>query len=113
MTRSDGGYEFFTIQPGPYPWPNHENAWRPMHIHFSLFGNSFAQRLVTQMYFEGDPLIPLCPIVNTIGDPRGIDQLTAKLDLARAESMDRLAYRFDIILRGARSTPFENKPEGN
>lgn len=113
ITDADGGYEFLTIQPGAYPWPNHENAWRPQHIHFSLFGASFAQRLITQMYFEGDPLIPLCPIVNTIPQASAIDQLTAKLDMNRAQSMDCLAYRFDIVLRGSRSTPFENRPEGN
>lgn len=113
LTRQDGRYEFQTIQPGAYPWPNHENAWRPMHIHFSVFGPSFAQRLITQMYFEGDPLIPHCPIVNTIPDPKAIDQLTAKLDMERAVSMDSLAYRFDIVLRGRNATPFENRMEGN
>ncbi|MEM7214348.1 MAG: protocatechuate 3,4-dioxygenase subunit beta [Pseudomonadota bacterium] len=112
LTAADGSYEFFTIQPGAYPWPNHENAWRPGHIHFSVFGSSFAQRLITQMYFEGDPLIPLCPIVNTIPDKRAIEQLVARLDMQRAVSMDRLAYRFDVILRGRNATPFENRPEG-
>ena len=113
ITDQDGSYEFLTIKPGAYPWPNHENAWRPMHIHFSVFGHSFAQRLITQMYFEGDPLIPLCPIVNTIPDPRAIELLTARLDMQKAVSMDCLAYRFDIVLRGTVSTPFENRPEGN
>ena len=113
LTSDDGSYEFFTVQPGAYPWPNHENAWRPMHVHFSVFGPSFAQRLITQMYFEGDPLIPLCPIVNTIPDPRAINQLVARLDLERAVSMDCLAYRFDVVLRGKHSTPFENRLEGN
>lgn len=113
ITGDDGAYEFFTIQPGAYPWPNHENAWRPQHIHFSLFGTGFAQRLITQMYFEGDPLIPLCPIVSTIPDPSAIERLIAPLDMSRAISMDRLAYRFDIVLRGKQSTLFENKLEGN
>ena len=113
ISSETGHYEFFTIQPGAYPWPNHENAWRPMHIHFSVFGPTFAHRLITQMYFEGDPLISLCPIVNTISDPCAIDQLTAKLDMDRAISMDRLAYRFDIVLRGKNSVAFENRPEGN
>lgn len=113
ITDEEGAYEFFTIQPGAYPWPNHENAWRPQHIHFSLFGYGFAQRLITQMYFEGDPLIPLCPIVATVPDPSAIERLTAPLDMSRAINMDRLAYRFDIILRGKQSTLFENKLEGN
>ena len=113
ITDKTGGYQFFTIQPAAYPWPNHVNAWRPMHIHFSVFGPSFAQRLITQMYFEGDPLIAICPIVQTVRDPVAVDQLTAKLDMERARSMDHLAYRFDIVLRGRRSTPFENRKEGN
>ncbi|MEO0330006.1 MAG: protocatechuate 3,4-dioxygenase subunit beta [Pseudomonadota bacterium] len=113
MTDEDGTYQFFTIQPGAYPWPNHENAWRPMHIHFSVFGPAFAQRLITQMYFEGDPLIPLCPIVQGINDQKAIDQLTAKLDMECAISMDRLAYQFNVVLRGRNSTVFENKLEGN
>ena len=101
------------IQPGAYPWPNGPNDWRPMHIHFSLFGRAFAQRLITQMYFEGDPLIPYCPILNAIPDAAGVDQLTARLDRNAAMPMDCLAYRFDIVLRGRRQTPFENKPEGS
>lgn len=113
MSSQDGSYEFLTIQPGAYPWPNHENAWRPMHIHFSLHGASFAQRLITQMYFEGDPLIPHCPIVNAITDKRAVEQLTARLDWDRAQSMDCLAYRFDIVMRGKNSTLFENRMEGN
>lgn len=113
ITDAQGRYQFFTVQPGAYPWPNHVNAWRPMHIHFSLFGPAFAQRLITQMYFEGDPLIAHCPIVETVKDPQAVDQLTAKLDMARAASMDHLAYRFDLVLRGRRSTRFDNKPEGN
>lgn len=108
-----GEYEFFTVQPAAYPWRNGENAWRPQHIHFSLFGSGFAQRLVTQMYFQGDPLIDLCPIVQSIKDPKAIDQLTAKFDISRAVSMDRLAYHFNIVLRGRHSTLFENRLEGN
>ena len=113
ITDAQGRYQFLTIQPGAYPWPNHANAWRPMHIHFSVFGHAFAQRLITQMYFERDPLIALCPIVQTVKDPQAIDQLTAKLDMDRAVSMDHLAYRFDLVLRGRRSTVFENRSEGN
>lgn len=112
MTDSDGAYRFQTIQPGAYPWPNGPNAWRPAHIHFSIFGRSFAQRLITQMYFEGDPLIWRCPIVGSIPQKSGIEQLIAKLDMASATSMDSLAYRFDIVLRGQRQTLFENKTEG-
>jgi protocatechuate 3,4-dioxygenase beta subunit len=113
ITDADGAYRFMTIQPGPYPWPNGPNAWRPAHIHFSVFGHSFAQRLITQMYFEGDPLIPLCPIVQAIADPAAVHQLTARLDMDATAPMDALAYRFDIVLRGRGSTPFENRMEGN
>lgn len=113
ITDEDGNYALHTVRPGPYPWPNGPNDWRPAHIHFSLFGAGFAQRLITQMYFEGDPLIPLCPIVKTIGDPVAVDQLTAALDMANTIPMDSLAYKFDIVLRGRRSTLFENRLEGN
>lgn len=113
ITGDDGSYAFRTIRPGPYPWPNGPNDWRPSHIHFSVFGHAFAQRLITQMYFEGDPLIPLCPIVRTISDQRAIDSLVAALDMARTLPMDARAYKFDIVLRGRRSTLFENRMEGN
>jgi protocatechuate 3,4-dioxygenase, beta subunit len=109
----DQGYYFRTIKPGAYPWRNWVNNWRPAHIHVSVFGTAFAQRLITQMYFEGDPLIAQCPIVNTIPDPRAIDQLIAPLDINAAIPLDCLAYKFDIILRGRRSTLFENRLEGN
>ena len=113
ITDADGFYAFRTVRPGPYPWPNGPNDWRPAHIHFSVFGHGFAQRLITQMYFEGDPLIPRCPIVRTINDPVAIRQLTAALDMNATIPMDALAYKFDIILRGRRSTLFENRMEGN
>ncbi len=113
LTGADGGYGLRTIRPGPYPWPNGVNDWRPAHIHFSIFGHGFAQRLITQMYFEGDPHIALCPIVQTISDPGAIDQLVARLDMDNTIPFDARAYRFDIVLRGRRSTPFENRPEGN
>ena len=113
ISAEDGSYAFRTIKPGPYPWPNGVNDWRPAHIHFSIFGSGFAQRLITQMYFEGDPLIPLCPIVRTINDPAAIEQLTAPLDMAATIPMDATAYKFDIVLRGRRSTLFENRLEGN
>jgi protocatechuate 3,4-dioxygenase beta subunit len=113
ITDDDGRYSFRTVQPGPYPWPNGVNDWRPAHIHFSVFGSGFAQRLITQMYFEGDPLIWRCPIVRTIRDDRAIGQLIAVLDMENTIPMDARAYKFDIVLRGRRSTPFESRPEGN
>jgi protocatechuate 3,4-dioxygenase beta subunit len=96
----------------PLDWPNGPNSWRPAHIHFSLFGEAFAQRLITQMYFEGDPLIPLCPIVNAIPREDAVDTLIARLDMDAALPMDMLAWRFDLTLRGRAQTYFENRPEG-
>lgn len=113
LTDADGYYYFRTVKPGAYPWRNYVNNWRPAHIHVSVFGRSFSQRLITQMYFEGDPLIPICPIVNTIPDPAAIDQLIAPLDINAGVALDCLAYKFDIVLRGRRSTLFENRLEGN
>ncbi|TWG94603.1 protocatechuate 3,4-dioxygenase beta subunit [Mesorhizobium sp. J18] len=113
ITDEEGNYTFRTIKPGPYPWPNGVNDWRPAHIHLSIFGHGFAQRLITQMYFEGDPLIWKCPIVSTIPDRRAIEQLIAPLDMEATIPMDARAYKFDIVLRGRRSTLFENRLEGN
>ncbi|WP_339855796.1 protocatechuate 3,4-dioxygenase subunit beta [uncultured Nisaea sp.] len=113
ITGEDGSYEFRTVQPGPYPWPNGGNDWRPAHIHFSLFGQGFAQRLITQMYFEGDPMIWKCPIVDTVPHREGIESLIALLDMENTVPMDARAYKFDMVLRGKRSTLFENKLEGN
>lgn len=113
ITDEDGRYTFRTIKPGAYPWPNGVNDWRPAHIHFSLFGHAFAQRLITQMYFEGDPMIWQCPIVKTIPDPDAVERLVAALDRNATIPMDALAYKFDIVLRGQRSTMFENRMEGN
>ena len=113
ITDEEGNYAFRTIKPGPYPWPNGPNDWRPAHIHFSIFGHCFAQRLITQMYFEGDPLIPLCPIVRTIPEEEAVRRLTAVLDMGSTIPMDARAYKFDIVLRGRRSTLFENRLEGN
>lgn len=113
ITDAEGNYSFRTVRPGPYPWPNGANDWRPAHIHFSLFGSGFAQRLITQMYFEGDPHIKLCPIVKTISDEAAIDRLVARLDMENTIPMDIRAYRFDMVLRGPKSTLFENKLEGN
>ncbi|MFD1343393.1 protocatechuate 3,4-dioxygenase subunit beta [Litorisediminicola beolgyonensis] len=112
LTDERGTYQFLTIRPGAYPWPNRGNDWRPMHIHFSIFGHSFGQRLISQMYFEGDPLIARCPIVKTIKDHGQIDRLVAPLDMSAARPLDFLAYKFDIVLRGRRQTMFENKLEG-
>jgi protocatechuate 3,4-dioxygenase beta subunit len=113
LTDADGFYFFRTVKPGAYPWRNWVNNWRPAHIHISVFGTAFVQRLITQMYFEGDPLLKICPIVNAIPDPRAIDQLIAPLDMNAAIPLDCLAYKFDIVLRGRRSTLFENRLEGN
>lgn len=113
LTDENGYYFFRTIKAGAYPWRNWVNNWRPAHIHVSVFGTAFAQRLITQMYFEGDPLIAKCPIVATIPEQRAIDQLVAPLDLNAAVPLDCLAYKFDIVLRGRRSTLFENRLEGN
>lgn len=112
ITGGDGSYSFRTILPGAYPWPNGGNDWRPAHIHFSIFGDGFAQRLITQMYFEGDPHIPLCPIVRAIPSDKAIDRLVARLDMERTVPMDIRAYRFDIVLRGRNQTPMENRMEG-
>ena len=112
LTSSDGYYEFLTIQPGPYPYPNRGIEWRPMHIHFSIFGKSFGQRLITQMYFEGDPLINLCPMVNSIGDEKAKKSLVGILDTSRSNTQNILAYKFDIVLRGVKQTYFENRKEG-
>lgn len=113
LTDENGYYFFRTVKPGAYPWRNWVNNWRPAHIHISVFGSSSSQRLITQMYFEGDPLIARCPIVQTIPDPAAIDQLIAPLDLNATIPLDSIAYKFDIVLRGRRSTLFENRPEGN
>ena len=113
LTDETGTFFFRTVKPGAYPWRNMVNNWRPAHIHVSVFGSGFVQRLITQCYFEGDPLIPICPIVQTIPDPDAIDRLTARLDLNATVPLDSIAYRFDIVLRGRRSTLFENRLEGN
>ena len=113
LTDETGHYAFRTVKPGAYPWRNMVNNWRPAHVHVSVFGTGFAQRLITQCYFEGDPLIPICPIVQTIPDQDAIEQLTAKLDLNATVPLDSIAYKFDIVLRGRRSTLFENRLEGN
>jgi protocatechuate 3,4-dioxygenase beta subunit len=107
LTGADGSYRFQTIKPGPYPWRNHLNAWRPAHIHFSLFGTDFTQRLVTQMYFPGDPLFALDPIYQSIGDQRARDRLLAAYDHDLTTPEFSLGYRWDIVLTGSHRTPFE------
>ena len=113
LTDANGYYAFRTVKPGAYPWRNMVNNWRPAHVHVSVFGSGFVQRLITQCYFEGDPLIPICPIVQTIPDPDAIEQLVARLDMNATIPLDSIAYKFDIVLRGRRSTLFENRLEGN
>jgi protocatechuate 3,4-dioxygenase beta subunit len=107
LTDAKGVYRFVTIKPGAYPWRNHDNAWRPAHIHFSVFGNAFATRLVTQMYFPGDPLFPIDPISQAIPDAKARQRLIAAFDLETTEPEWALGYRFDIVLRGREATPFE------
>ena len=113
ITSSDGYYVFKTIEPGAYPYTNRGIEWRPKHIHFSLFGSMFLQRLITQMYFEGDPLIKSCPMVNSIPDKNARKLLVGKLDLSKTDEEKILGYQFDIILRGKQQTYFENKREGS
>jgi protocatechuate 3,4-dioxygenase, beta subunit len=108
MTDAEGRYEFVTIRPGAYPWRNHHNAWRPAHIHFSLFGRAFPQRLVTQMYFPDDPLFFQDPVFNSIPDPKARDRLVSRFDLDRTMPEWALAFQFDIVLRGQQHTPFED-----
>ena len=104
LTGSDGRYRFVSIHPGAYPWGNHHNAWRPAHIHFSLFGQAFRSRLVTQMYFPGDPLLALDPIFTSV--PQGArKRLIAHFDAALTEPNFAIGYRFDIVLRGPGETP--------
>lgn len=107
LTDSEGGYRFVTIKPGAYPWGNHYNAWRPPHIHFSLFGPAFLTRLVTQMYFPGDPLLPFDPIFNSIPDERARNHLISAFDWDTTIPGHALGYCFDIVLRGRDATPME------
>ena len=107
MTDGEGHYRFVTIRPGAYPWKNHSNAWRPAHIHFSLFGRSFTQRLITQMYFPDDPLFDHDPIFNSIPDPKARELLISSFDLSETVPDWALAFRWDIVLRGSTPTPLE------
>jgi protocatechuate 3,4-dioxygenase beta subunit len=111
LTDAEGRYRFKTIRPGEYPWRNHPNAWRPAHIHFSLFGRAFVQRLVTQMYFPGDPLLPFDPMYMCIADERARNRLVSALDWETSIPEYALGYRFDIVLRGREATPMETGGE--
>jgi len=107
LTDSEGRYEFTTIRPGPYPWGNHYNAWRPAHIHFSLLGRAFAQRLVTQMYFPGDPFFPYDPIFNSVRDEAARKSMISTFSIHDTKADWAQAYKWDIFLRGPGATPFE------
>ncbi len=105
VTDDRGHYQFTTIKPGAYPWRNHHNAWRPAHIHLSLFGPSFLTRLVTQMYFPGDPLFPFDPIFNSVTDANARERMICRFDLETTKPEWALGYIFDIVLRGPAATP--------
>jgi protocatechuate 3,4-dioxygenase beta subunit len=107
LTDDDGNYRYVTVKPGAYPWRNHPNAWRPAHIHLSLFGRAFTNRLVTQMYFPGDPLFEFDPIFQSVRDPKARERLVCQFDLAQTVPEWALAYRFDIVLGGPTETPLE------
>jgi protocatechuate 3,4-dioxygenase beta subunit len=107
ITDADGKYRFVTIKPGAYPWGNHYNAWRPCHIHFSLFGQNFLTRLITQMYFPGDPLLPFDPIFGSVTDERARQRMVSSFDWDLTQPDWAHGYRFDIVLRGPDATPME------
>jgi protocatechuate 3,4-dioxygenase beta subunit len=109
LTDDAGWYRFVTVKPGAYPWPNHPNAWRPNHIHFSLFGRVFTERLVTQMYFPGDPLFAFDPIFNAVRDERARERMISRFDLTLTEPDWALGFRFDIVLGGREATPLEQE----
>jgi protocatechuate 3,4-dioxygenase beta subunit len=108
MTDDEGRYRFITIKPGAYPWGNHPNAWRAAHVHMSLFGPAFATRLVTQMYFPGDPLFFQDPIFHSVRDPNARERMISEFDLSETVPEWALAYRFDVVLRGREATPTED-----
>ncbi len=110
LTDAEGRYRFVTIRPGEYPWRNHYNAWRPAHIHFSLFGEAFVTRLVTQMYFPGDPLLSHDPMYTCVPDEKARARLVSTLDWETTIPEHALGYRFDIVLRGPEATPLERSP---
>src|SRR5215203_3888384 len=108
LTDAEGRYRFVTVKPGAYPWKNHHNAWRPAHIHFSLFGPAFRSRLITQMYFPGDPLFGQDPIFQSVIDPKARERMISSFDLETTEPEWALAYRFDIVLEGRDATSMED-----
>lgn len=112
LTDENGYYAYRTIRPGPYPWRNRVNDWRPAHIHYAISGDGWVQRLITQMYFEGDPLIATCPILRIVPSEEQIRGLIAMQDSSAFVPLDSRAYRFDIVLRGRRATLFENLVQG-
>jgi protocatechuate 3,4-dioxygenase beta subunit len=111
LTDSDGRYTFTTIKPGAYPWKNHDNAWRPAHIHFSVFGSAFTQRLVTQMYFPDDPLFSQDPIFNSIPDEKARQRMVSRYDHDITQSEWALGFQFDIVLRGRDASVFEEEED--
>jgi protocatechuate 3,4-dioxygenase beta subunit len=111
LTDAEGTYRFVTVKPGAYPWRNHDNAWRPAHIHLSLFGRAFTQRLITQMYFPGDPLFDQDPIFNAVPDPKARQRLVSSFELSESVPEWALGYRFDIVLRGSDETPTETEED--
>ena len=104
---AEGYYKFITMKPGAYPWGNHHNAWRPAHIHFSVFGHAFISRLVTQMYFPGDPLFEFDPIFNSVPDEKARMRMVSSFDLENTQPEWALCYRFNVVLRGRNATPME------
>jgi protocatechuate 3,4-dioxygenase beta subunit len=111
ITDDNGHYRFTTIKPGAYPWRNHDNAWRPAHIHFSVFGQAFTQRLVTQMYFPDDPLFFQDPIFNSVPDAKARQRMVSGYDHEYTQDHWALAFRFDLVVRGEQATPFESEPD--
>jgi protocatechuate 3,4-dioxygenase, beta subunit len=111
LTDDEGRYRFVTIKPGAYPWKNHANAWRPAHIHFSLLGHTFSERLITQMYFPDDPLFPLDPIFNSIPDPKVRERLISRYDHSETVPGWALAFQWDIVLGSGGATPLEREDE--
>jgi protocatechuate 3,4-dioxygenase beta subunit len=109
LTDVEGHYRFMTIRPGEYPWRNHYNAWRPAHIHFSLFGPAIVTRLVTQMYFPGDPLLEYDPMFTCVPDEKARNRLVSLFDWETTLPEYALGYRFDIVLRGHEATPMETR----
>jgi protocatechuate 3,4-dioxygenase beta subunit len=111
LTDHEGRYQFITIKPGAYPWKNHDNAWRPAHIHFSVFGSAFTQRLVTQMYFPDDPLFSQDPVFNSVPDEKARQRMVSRFDFSRTLPEWALGFEFDIVLRGRDASVFEEEED--